>query len=82
MKLLQVFLFLTFSFPYLFLFLGHVAMSGSMQDRVPWPGIEPMPPALEVQSLNHWTIREDHATSISVEWILEVALLFQRLCTF
>ena len=25
---------------------------------VPWPGIEPVPPALEVQSLNHWTTRE------------------------
>ena len=25
---------------------------------VPWPGIEPMPPALEAQSLNHLTARE------------------------
>ena len=25
---------------------------------VPQPGIEPMPPALEVLSLNHWTSRE------------------------
>ena len=25
---------------------------------VPWPGIEPAPPALEAQSLNHWTARE------------------------
>ena len=25
---------------------------------VPWPGIEPMPPAVEVQSLNHWTARK------------------------
>ena len=25
---------------------------------VPQPGIEPMPPALEVWSLNHWTTRE------------------------
>ena len=24
----------------------------------PWPGIEPMPPAVEAQSLNHWTARE------------------------
>ena len=23
-----------------------------------WPGIEPMTPALEAQSLNHWTARE------------------------
>ena len=25
---------------------------------VPWPGIEPMPPALEAENLNHWTTRE------------------------
>ena len=25
---------------------------------VPWPGIEPVPPALQVQSLSHWTARE------------------------
>ena len=25
---------------------------------VSWPGMEPMPPALEMQSLNHWTARE------------------------
>ena len=25
---------------------------------VPRPGIEPTPPALEAQSLNHWTARE------------------------
>ena len=25
---------------------------------VPWPGIEPVPPAVEVQSLNYWTTRE------------------------
>ena len=25
---------------------------------VPWPGIRPVPPALEAWSLNHWTARE------------------------
>ena len=25
---------------------------------VPWPGIEPVPPAVEAQSPNHWTARE------------------------
>ena len=25
---------------------------------VPQPGIKPVPPAVEVWSLNHWTIRE------------------------
>ena len=29
-----------------------------MWDLVPWPGIEPRPPALEVWSLSHWTTRE------------------------
>ena len=24
----------------------------------PWPGIEPMPTAVEAQSLNHWTTKE------------------------
>ena len=27
-------------------------------DLVPWPGIEPRPPALGTQSLGHWTTRE------------------------
>ena len=25
---------------------------------VPWPGIEPVPPAVKAWSLNHWTARE------------------------
>ena len=25
---------------------------------VPWPGIEPMPPAVEARGPNHWTARE------------------------
>ena len=29
-----------------------------MGSLVLWPGIEPVPPAVEAQSLNHWTIRE------------------------
>ena len=33
-------------------------LSCAMQDLVPQPGIEPRPPALGVQSLSHWTIRE------------------------
>ena len=32
--------------------------SCAMWDLVPWPGIEPRPPALGVQSLSHWTTRE------------------------
>ena len=30
----------------------------SMQDLSSQPGIEPRPPALEVQNLNHWNARE------------------------
>ena len=29
-----------------------------MWNLVPWPGIKPRPPAVEVQSLSHWTTRE------------------------
>ena len=32
--------------------------SCGMWDLVPWPGIEPRPLALGVQSLSHWTTRE------------------------
>ena len=31
---------------------------------VPQPGIEPTPPTVEVQSLNHWTTREVPRTSV------------------
>ena len=33
-------------------------LSCSKWDLVPWPGIEPGPPALGVQHLSHWTTRE------------------------
>ena len=32
--------------------------SCGMWDLVPWPGIEPGPPALGARSLSHWTTRE------------------------
>jgi len=31
---------------------------GACEILVPWPRIEPMPPAVEARSLNHWTSRE------------------------
>ena len=34
-----------------------LAMPRSMHDPH-WPGIEPVPPAVEARSLNHWTARE------------------------
>ena len=36
---------------------GIWTLSCGMWDLVPWPGIEPGPPALVVQSLSHWTTR-------------------------
>ena len=36
-------------------FLLHYAACGIL---VPQPGIKPMSPAMEAQSLNHWTTRE------------------------
>ena len=32
---------------------------------LPWPGVEPMPPAMEVQSLNYWTTGE-----VPTSWLL------------
>ena len=32
--------------------------SCGLWDLVSWPGLEPRPPALGVQSLSHWTTRE------------------------
>ena len=42
-------------FVYLFIFRLHCVACGILAPR---PGIEPMPPALGAQSLNHWTTRE------------------------
>ena len=38
-----------------FLFFGHSVARGNL---LPEPGIKSMPPAVEAQSLNHWTARE------------------------
>ena len=37
---------------------GIWTLNCGMWDLVPWPGIEPVAPALRVQSLSHWTTRE------------------------
>ena len=42
--------------------LNHDTWIFSMWDLVPWPGIEPRPPALGTQSLSHWTTREGLGT--------------------
>ena len=38
---------------------------------VPWPGIEPRPPALEMQSLSYWTTRD-----VLLAWIFMVSFFF------
>ena len=38
-----------------FILFGHATACWIL---VPWPGSEPMPPAVEAQSPNHWTARE------------------------
>ena len=43
---------------YLFIYLAVPGLSCVMWDLVPGPGIQPGPPALEEQSLSHWTTRE------------------------
>ena len=45
---------LFFLFSFLFLFFGRTARHAEL----PWPGMEPAPPAVEAQNLNHWTTRE------------------------
>ena len=39
---------------FLFIYLAALGLSCGMWGLVPWPGIEPRPPALGVQSLSHW----------------------------
>ena len=53
--MVNVFLFLLFIYLFIYLFLLHPV---ALMILAPQPGIEPMPPAVEVQSLNHWTTRE------------------------
>ena len=48
----------SFFFNFFFFFLTFWLCSGACGILVPWPGIKPVPPAVEVQSLNHWTTRE------------------------
>ena len=50
----------------------HLFITGYDWDKhlVPWPGIEPWPPALGEQSLSHWTTRE-----VPQKWTLIIQLL-------
>ena len=62
--------FFFFKFYFIYLFFGYTACG----ILVPQPGIEAMPPALEVWSLNHWTTREVLSSVIS--------LTLELLCVF
>ena len=53
----RIFHFLKFPHPLKF-FIYVAVLSCALWDPVPWPGIEPRPPALGVCSLSHWTTRE------------------------
>ena len=50
---------------------GMQTLSCGMWDLVPWPGIEPGPPALGAQSLSHWTTRE-----VPLTLLIEAQLTF------
>ena len=45
-------------FKYFFMYLAAPGLSSGMWNLVAQPGIEPGPPALEVWSLSHWTIKD------------------------
>ena len=57
LKLLTIYLFV---WPHLVLVVvcRFFNLRWGIRDLVPWPGIEPGPPALGTQSLSHWTTRE------------------------
>ena len=50
--------FFFFNIYFLFIYLAALGLSCSMWDLVPQPGVEPVPTALGVWSLSHWTPRE------------------------
>ena len=47
-----------------FIYLAVLCLSCGTWDLVPWPGIEPGPPAIGPGSLSHWTSREVPAFSL------------------
>ena len=53
--------------------------SCGMWDLVPRPGTEPGPPALRIQSLSHWAIREVRWLCIDVLYLLLPGILTQCL---
>ena len=68
------------------IYLVALGLSCGMWALVPWPGIEPGPPALGVWDLSHWTTREVPQLS-SFQWptsqiIVALAALKSDLCLF
>ena len=57
---------LLFNFFFFLIFWPYRAACGIL---VPQPGIEPMPPPVEAQSLNHWTAREAPYLTISTHFL-------------
>ena len=53
-----------------------------MWDLVPWPGIEPGPPALGEQSLSHWTTREVPSATPLVDVLQFLSHLPDALCSY
>ena len=49
---------------------------------VPWSGMEPMSPAVEAQSLNHWTTRETPLFFFFPRWIALFFFLFKSAWIF
>ena len=65
---LKILFFFFFFKDYLLLFiLSAQGLSCNMWDLVPWPGVEPRPPALGAWSLSHWSTREVPWKSFSMQ---------------
>ena len=59
-----------YAFVGLFCFFGHAAH----EIFLPWLGVQPVPPALEAQSPNHWIVREVPVSQYL--WILGIWSFF------
>ena len=57
-----------------------MALQGTSGILVPWPGIRPVPPALETWSLNHWITREVLYIHINFYYILSSYGLLEETC--
>ena len=75
-----------FNIYFLFIYLAALGLSCSMWDLVPQPGVEPVPTALGVWSLSHWTPREVlflcflSKSSLYWPWISHFFFVFRVIC--